>query len=65
MLQKAPDQANTSHSNSAEVLETVWNDKEEEYTREEIKEMTHSSGEGAEKKNRECMNAVEKVSTSE
>lgn len=62
MFQKTPDRADTSHSNSAEVLETVWNDKEEEYTREEMKEMTHSSGEGAKKKNRDV---VCKVSTSE
>lgn len=64
-FKKDPDQAHTSHPNSAEVLGTVWNDKEEEYTREEMKEMTRSSGEGAEKKNRDCVNAVEKVSASE
>lgn len=49
MFQKAHDPAHTSHSNSTEVLETVWDDKEEEYTREEMKEMTHFSGEGAKK----------------
>lgn len=65
MFQKAPDPARTSHSNSAEVSETSWNDKEDEYTREEMKEMTPSSGKGAKKKNRECMDAVCKVSTSE
>lgn len=65
MFQKAPDLAHTSHSNSAEVSETLWNDKEEEYAREEMKEMTYSSGEGAKKRNRECIDAVCKVSTSE
>lgn len=65
MFQKAPDPAHTSHSNSTEVLETIWNNKEEKYTREEMKEMTHSSWVGAKKKNRERMNAVCKVFISE
>lgn len=53
MFQKAPDPARTSRFNSAKVPETIWNDREEEYTREEMKEMTHSSGERAEKKKTE------------
>lgn len=50
MFQKAPDLAHKSHSNSTELLETVWNNKEEEYTREKMKEMIYSSGVGPKRK---------------